>query len=116
MISATLPVVNPPYATVKKVDVRVEPQRVTTTCENFPQYALFIAEVTVNGPALVNWRWELSTGEVTEAQAIIFDQADTKVFQQPIIIRSPNDYWGRLHINAPNDISGEASLVANCTP
>ena len=32
------------------------------------------------------------------------------------MIRSPNDYWGRLHINAPNEIAGEASLVANCTP
>ena len=67
--SATLPVVSPPYVTVKKVDVRVEPQRVTTTCENFPQYALFIGEVTVDGPALVNWRWEMSTGEVSEPQA-----------------------------------------------
>jgi hypothetical protein len=114
--ASSLPLTAPPYVTVTKLDVRVEPQRVTVECDNYPQYALFIAEVTTNGPTLVNWRWELSTGEVSEAQVMLFDEADTQVVQKSFVIESPNDYWGRLHINAPNEIIRTANLVANCTP
>lgn len=114
--SAALPVREPPYVTVSKLDVRVEPKRVTVTCENYPQFALFIAEITTNGPTLVNWRWEMSTGEASEAQVMLFDQADTKVVQRSFVIMSPNEYWGRLHINAPNEIAGTVTLIANCTP
>jgi len=110
-----LPVQPPPLVSVSKLDVRVEPQRVTVACNNYPQYALFIAEVTTNGPTLVNWRWELSTGEATEPQVILFDQADTRTLTHSFVIMSPNDYWGRLHINAPNNIDSTAILIANCT-
>ena len=96
--------------------VRVEPERITVGCDKFPQFALFVAEVTTNGPTLVNWRWELSTGEVTDAAQLLFDQAETKTLQKGIVVQSPNDYWGRLHINAPNEIVEQAILVANCTP
>ena len=114
--SAALPLQDPPQVIVSKLEVRVEPQRVTVTCDNYPQYALFIAEITANGPTLVNWRWELSTGEATDAQVLLFDQAETQVVQKGFVIMSPNDYWGRLHINAPNEISETANLIANCTP
>jgi hypothetical protein len=112
----TLPVVSPPYVTVTRVDVLVEPERITVTCDNFPQYALFVADITANGPTVVNWRWELSTGEVTDAAVMLFDQAETKTVQKGIVVQAPNDYVGKLHINAPNEIAGEAILVANCTP
>jgi hypothetical protein len=114
--ASLLPVVNPPFVTVDKIVVSVEPQRITVTCDNFPQFALLIAEVTTNGPSVVNWRWELSTGEVTDPQILTFEQAETKVLQKSFVIYSPNDYWVRLHVNAPNDASDQANLVANCTP
>lgn len=114
--SLTLPFIDPPLVTVYKLDVRVEPERITVGCDDFPQYALFVAEVTTNGPTLVNWRWELSTGEVTDAAQLLFDQAETKTLQKGIVVQSPNDYWGQLHINAPNEIVERAILVANCTP
>lgn len=114
--STGLPVLDPPQVIVSKLEARVEPERVTVACDNYPQYALFIAEITTNGPALVNWRWELSTGEVTEPQVMLFDQADTRTVQKSIVIMTPNDYWGRLHINAPNEIAETVNLVANCTP
>jgi hypothetical protein len=114
--STSLPVVDPPHVTIKKLDVRAEPQRITVTCDNFPQYALFVAEVTADGPTLANWRWELSTGETTEPQVLLFEQAETQTIQKSIVIHTPNDYWGRLHINAPNDIEDQANLVVNCAP
>jgi hypothetical protein len=112
----SLPVIDPPHVTVNKLEVRVEPQRVTVACENFPQFVLFVAEVTVNGPSLVNWRWEISTGETTEAQTLLFEQAETKILQKSFVIERPNDYWVRLHINAPNEKAEQANFVANCTP
>jgi hypothetical protein len=114
--TTSLPVTNPPYVTVDKLDVWVQPERITVTCDSFPQYALFVAEVTTNGPTLVNWRWEFSTGEATEAQVLLFDQAETKTLQKSFVVMTPNDYWARLHINAPNEVVIQANLVANCTP
>ena len=114
--AAALPVHDPPLVTVNKLAVRVEPQRVTVTCENFPQFVLFIAEVTTNGPSIVNWRWEISTGEVSEPATLIFEEADTKVLQLGYVIHSPNDYWVRLHVNAPNETEEQANFIANCTP
>lgn len=114
--TSRLPALDPPQVTVSKLEVRVEPQRVTVACDNYPQYALFIAEITTNGPALVNWRWEMSTGETTEAQVMLFDQTDTRVVQKSFVIMTPNDYWGRLHINAPNETIQTVNLIANCTP
>jgi SH3-like domain-containing protein len=110
-----LPQVDPPYVTVNKLDVWVESQRITVACDNFPQYALFIAEVTVNGPTLVQWRWEYSTGEATEPQVMLFEQAETRTLQGSFVVNSPNDYWARMHINAPNEIVEQTNLVANCT-
>jgi hypothetical protein len=112
----SLPVMDPPQVTVNKVVVRVEPQRITVTCDNFPQFTLFVADVSTNGPGVVNWRWEISTGEVTEPQVLGFEEAGTKTLTKSFVIPSPNDYWVRLHINAPNDIFDETNFVANCTP
>ena len=77
---------------------------------------LFVADVTTNGPGVVNWRWEISSGEVTEPQIMNFEEAGTQTLTKSFVIPSPNDYWVRLHVNAPNDISDETNFVANCTP
>jgi hypothetical protein len=111
-----LSVKDPPSVTVRKVDVYVEPARVTVACDNFPQFALLVGEITVNGPTVVNWRWELSTGEATEPELIAFEEAATTTVQKSFVIYSPNDYWARLHINWPNEIVDQANFVANCTP
>lgn len=112
----SLPVLDPPRVSVIKVDVHVEPERVTVNCNNFPQFVLFVADVTTNGPGVVNWRWEISSGEVTEPQIMTFEEAGTQTLTKSFVIPSPNDYWVRLHVNAPNDISDETNFVANCTP
>ena len=111
-----LPVVNPPLVTVNKVDVYVEPARVTVKCDEFPQFVLLVAEITTNGPTLVNWRWELNTGEASDPNVLAFEEAGTKTVQRSFIIYLPNDYWVKLHINSPNEIIGQANFVANCTP
>lgn len=112
----SLPVVDPPYVTVNRLKVRAEPPRVTVQCDAYPQYVLLVAEITTNGPTLVNWRWEMSTGEVTDAVTLIFEEADTQVVQKSVVVYSPNDYWGQMHINAPNEKITQVKFIANCTP
>jgi hypothetical protein len=110
-----LPVVDPPFVTVDKLKVRAEPPRVTVQCDAFPQYVLLVAEISTNGPALVTWHWELGTGEVTQTATLIFERADTQVVQKSVVMYGPNDYWGQLRIDAPNEIVTQVKFIANCT-
>lgn len=112
----SIPVTDPPFVTVSKLEVRTEPQRITVGCAAFPQYILIIAEITTNGPALVDWRWEVSTGEVTSEEPLVFTEAGTQVVQKSLVIYTPNDYWAQLRINAPNSLITQAPFVANCIP
>ena len=110
----SIPVVDPPVTSVTSVQVRVEPQRITILCNQFPQSFLFVADITTNGPALVVWKWEVSTGEIGEEQSFIFDAADTKTSQLYFTVTGPNDYWVRAHIYQPNEILGQSNFYATC--
>ncbi len=112
----SLPVVDPPYVTVNKLEVRAEPPRITVGCEAFPQYVLIIGEITTEGPTLVDWRWETSAGEVTREEPRVFTEAATQTVQKSLVIYGPNNYWAQLHILAPNDMVVQVQFIANCIP
>ncbi len=113
--ATSLPVVEPPFVTVNNLNVRAEPPRVTVKCDAFPQYILLVGEITTNGPTLVIWHWEVSTGEVTAAETLIFEGAETQVVQKWITVKSSNDYSAHLRVSAPNDVSIQVNFIANCT-
>ncbi|MFZ5878147.1 MAG: hypothetical protein ACOY0R_02135 [Chloroflexota bacterium] len=112
----TVPVNPPPRVTVSKVEARAEPPRITVGCDAFPQYLLVVAEVSVNGPTLVDWRWELSTGEHTTETALVFTEAGTQTVQKSLVIYTPNNYWALLRILSPNELNVQVDFVANCIP
>ncbi len=112
----TISLAAPPHVTVSKAEIRAEPARITVGCSAFPQYVLIVAEVSANGPTLVDWRWEISTGENTTETALVFTEAGTQVVQKSLVIYGPNDYWAQLHIFAPNDLVAQVRFVANCIP
>ncbi len=112
----SLPVVAAPFVTVNRLEVSVEPPRVSVTCNAFPQFVLITGQITANGPTFATWHWELSTGEVSVDTQIIFEQAGTQSVQKSLIIAGPNDYWVELHVTAPNTMTQRARFVANCTP
>ncbi len=112
----SLPVVDPPYVTVSKLEVRAEPPRITVGCEAFPQYVLIVGEITTDGPTLVEWRWETSAGEVTREEPRVFTEAATQTVQKSLVIYGPNNYWAQLHILTPNDVVMQVQFVANCIP
>src|SRR5258706_158416 len=60
--SDALPIFQPPVTAVTGLDLVVEPNRIVVDCTQFPQTFFFEAQVTANGPTLVHWPWEASTG------------------------------------------------------
>jgi uncharacterized protein YraI len=112
---ASLSVVNAPLVTVTNLTVRVEPSRITVACSAFPQVFGFVGEITTDGPAIVTWRWEVSTGNGPD-QTLAFESAGTKTVQEFYRVNGANDYKVKLHVFGPNEMSDEADFFALCTP
>jgi hypothetical protein len=111
-----VPVVGPPVPSVTGIDLTVSPNRLTVTCSAFPQVVYMTAQITVNGPALVTWRWEASTGVVSSEGMLTFEESGTRIVRDYYKIGAPNDYWIRLHVLGPNDISEQANFLVLCNP
>jgi uncharacterized protein YraI len=111
-----LPVVPPPVTSVIEVGVSVDPARLVVKCDQFPQVVYVYADITTNGPALVTYRWEVSTGVSSVDNAIAFEGASTQTISDYYQIASPNDYWINMHVIGPNDISEKADFRVICSP
>ncbi len=111
-----LPVILPPFVTVTDVSLRVEPNRIVVNCNQFPQTVFFEAQVTANGPTLLTWRWEASTGVSSNDGTLIFEESGTQVINDYYQIAAPNDYWVKLHILTPNEMVEQVNFPVSCTP
>ena len=112
----SLPIIQPPVTVVTGMDLTVDPQRIAVECTKFPQTFFFEAEVSANGPTLVNLQWEASTGMKTDIDTLVFDEAGTKTVNQYYQVSGPNDYWVKLHILNPNMLTKQINFVATCSP
>jgi hypothetical protein len=111
-----LPVTLPPFVTVTGVSLRAEPNRIVVNCSQFPQTVFFEAEVTTNGPTLLTWSWEASTGVSSNVGSMIFEEAGTQVINEFYPIGGPNDYWVKLRILTPNVLDEQVNFPVSCTP
>jgi len=111
-----LPVVQPPVVAVIKVNLRAEPDRIVVDCDQFPQTIFLEAEITTNGPTFVTWKWEASTGVSSENAIMVFEGEGTQVINDYYQIGAANDYWIRLHILEPNEITRQVNIPVSCTP
>jgi hypothetical protein len=114
--ASLLPVMQPPVAVVTNVDLRVEPNRIDVNCSQFPQTVFFEALVTTNGPTLLTWKWEISNGAVSDVGTLIFESAGTQAINEFYQINSANDYWVKLHVLTPNEVTEQVSFRVSCTP
>jgi uncharacterized protein YraI len=112
----SLPVVPPPIPSVIEIGVSVNPARVVVPCSQFPQVIYVNADITTNGPTLVTYRWEVSTGVSSVNNTIAFEGASTQTISDFYKIASPNDYWIIMHVLSPNDISEKSDFQVNCNP
>jgi SH3-like domain-containing protein len=111
-----LPVQSAPVVSVTEATLRAEPTRIVIGCDQFPQTIFLEAEVTTNGPAFVTWKWEASTGVSSQEVIMVFEQAGTQLINDYYQIGAPGDYWIKLHILSPAQITNEVKIPVNCTP
>lgn len=114
--TSELPLAQLPFATVTDVSLRVEPNRILVNCDQFPQTVFFEAEITANGPALMTWKWEVSTGVSSDIGTLVFEEAGTQVINNYYQISAPNEYWVKLHILTPNELIEQVNFPVSCTP
>jgi len=111
-----LPIVDAPFVSVTKVDLRVEPNRIVVNCNDFPQTVFFEANITANGPTLLNWQWEASTGVTSDVGTLIFEESGTQVINEFYRINAPNEYWVKLKILSPNQMEEQVTFPVSCNP
>lgn len=111
-----LPVAAPPLVTITKAELRVEPNRIVVSCNDFPQTVFFEAAISANGPTLFTWQWEASTGAVSDVGTLIFEEAGTQVINEYYQVNSPNEYWVKLKILTPNEMVEQVTFPVSCNP
>jgi len=114
--TSELQVVQPPFVTISNVDLRVEPNRINVSCNQFPQTVFFEAQITASGPTLLKWRWEVSTGVSSNEGVLVFEEGGTQVINEYYQINAPGDYWIKLVILAPNEITKQVTFPVTCFP
>lgn len=112
----SLSVVNPPEIVVTGIDVRVDPPAMNVACEAFPQAVILSAQITTSGPTIVTWRWESSTGTVSEEKNLLFEEGGTKTVQEFYQVNSANDYSIQIRTLLPNVLIGQANFKVTCEP
>lgn len=111
-----LAIVPAPFVSITKVNLRVEPNRIVVKCNEFPQTVFFEAAITANGPTLLTWQWEASTGVTSDVGTLIYEQSGTQVINEFYRINAPNEYWVKLRILSPNEVVEQVSFPVSCTP
>ncbi len=111
-----LPVVGLPEIMVTDIKVRIDPPTMNVACNDFPRSVLISADITTNGPLVVNWYWESSTGAVSNQKQILFEAGETKTVQDYYLVPRSGDYTIQVRNAPPNSQVGEATFKAICTP
>lgn len=111
-----LPVVGPPEIMVTDIKVRVDPSAMNVACNAFPQSVIISADITTNGPLIVNWYWESSEGRTSAPKQVLFEQGETKTVQDYYQVSRAGDYSIIIRNAPPNSQAGEAVFKVICTP
>jgi hypothetical protein len=111
-----LPVVGPPEIMVTNIKVRVDPPSMNVACDAFPQSVIISADITTNGPSIVFWQWESSTGQISDEKQVLFESGGTKTVQDYYQVNKVADYTIKVKSVLPNTIAGEGNFKVICTP
>lgn len=113
---AALPVVNPPDIVVTGIDVSIDPPAMHVVCGAFPQVVVVSAQITTSGPTIVTWRWESSTGAVSDEKNLLFEEGGTKTVQEYYQVNGADDYSIQIRTLLPNVLIGQANFRVTCQP
>ena len=112
----SLPVVEPPEIMVTSISVSVDPTLMNVACDAFPQTVNISAQITVNGPSIVIWRWESSAGKFSPEMNLLFEEGGAKTVQDTYQVDIANDYWIQVRTISPNVAIGTANFKVTCVP
>jgi hypothetical protein len=112
-----LVVVGPPAIVVTAVQVSIDPPVMNVGCNAFPRLVTIRVRITTTGPATVLWRWEeINTGDVSDAKYIFFEEGGTRTTEDLYQVKSARDYRLIVRTLEPNEVTGEGTFKAVCTP
>jgi hypothetical protein len=118
--SGNLAMVNPvevPQALVTKVTLVTNPTQMVVPGCVFPYSPVDLAgTITTNGPALVEWHWEISQGNVTSTSVLKFDKFGTQTISDYVKYGAQGEYWVKLVVTKPNSVVAQANYTVVCGP
>ncbi len=112
----SLPVVGPPEIMVTSIKVSVDPPAMNVACDAFPQSVILSVQIITNGPAVVIWQWESSTGRKSAEKQLLFESGDVKIVQDYYQVDRVGDYSIQVRTLLPNSVARETSFKVVCTP
>ena len=99
------------------VDVSIDPPVMNVACNAFPRLVTINVQITTNGPATVIWRWEeMNTGDISEEKNMLFNEGGIRSAQDLYQVKGARDYRLIVRTLLPNEVTGEATFKAICTP
>lgn len=112
-----LAVVAPPAIVVTDVQVTVDPPVMNVACNAFPRLVTINVRITTSGPATVLWRWEeINTGEISIEMSLFFEEGGTRSVEDLFQVKGARDYRLIVRTLQPNEVTGEGTFKAVCTP
>jgi hypothetical protein len=113
---ANLSIVNPPFASVTNVSVKLEPKEINLPgCLGPVQPITIKGTIDTNGPTVVKYYFETEQGGKKSNEEINFKSADSKTVEATFNPSpSSGSYWIKLIIFSPNDKVGEAKYEIKC--
>lgn len=114
---ANLPVVNPPFASVTNVSVKIDPKEINLPgCIGPVEHITIKGTIETNGPTKVKYYFKTEQDGDEPIEEIKFDFADSKTVEFSYTPPPGPDgsYWVRLIIVSPNDKVGEAKYKIEC--
>ncbi|MFA5079689.1 MAG: hypothetical protein WC541_09425, partial [Dehalococcoidia bacterium] len=101
---------------VTSVVAKANPSNYTGPC---PKTVDMTADITVDGPCTVTYRWERIDGATGPVETLVFSAAGTKTVTSSwtIYVALNVTYWERVSILTPLPMmSNQANFTITCTP
>ena len=114
---ALVKVVPPPEVLVTDVSLKLDPRDITVPGCVFPYTPVTLTgSITTNGPAIVEWHWETSQGNVTSSQVIKFTKFGTLTVSDYVKYGAAGTFWVKLVVTSPNSDVAKAEYKVVCGP
>jgi len=114
---ALVNLVSAPDVFVTDVSLKIEPDTIIVPGCVFPYIPVTMTgSITTNGPAMVEWHWETSQGNVSSSSMIKFAQSGTKTVSDYYKYGTADTHWIKLVVTSPNSKVVKATYKVTCGP